>query len=208
MRALLTPKTWPICILLVSALCLGSTGCSRTPSVAYYTLTPPLAAETSSRTVETLPKIVVVLPTIPALIDRNEFTELGDGNRVIVHEDVRWAVGLRKTIRDYFIAHLKQSIPALDISSSANQAVVPGGRKLLMIFDRFTIRQGQYVEIAMNWRLLGGESRLLDQSNSSPQVNEITIKQDITSELPSDAIAAIRVALDVIGEEMTLSLTQ
>lgn len=179
--------------------------CSRSPVVEYYTLIPVVAAEMGLADASELPAIQIVLPTLPALVDRAEYTELATENRVHVHENVRWAVGLRKIIRDYFVSHLKQAIPNLNIQSSANQIAAPNTRKLAMVFDRFDIYAGQYVDISLSWHFSGGSKKLFSAEDFT-QRSEIRVKQDIIGEQPKEAIAAIRAALGQIGDEMSRTL--
>lgn len=181
-------------------------GCARSPTVEYYALTSQSTDVAPNLERRHLPAIQVVLPTIPALVDRAEFIEMVDANRVMVHENIRWAVGLRKMLRDYFVAHLKGNIPTLDISSAASQIKVPGAGKLLLNFDRFDVYAARSVEISASWRLLRGKANHLAGENAARWKNEISVKQDIVGDQPRDAIAAIRVALTVIGDEISRSL--
>ena len=188
-------------VALSCAIVLGSVlGCSRSPVVEYYTLAPGVVAEQSKASVPQLPTIQVVLPTLPALVDRAEFTEIEAKNRVTVHEHVRWAVDLRKIIRDYFIVHLKQAIPQLDVISSATQVVVRDSHKLVIVFDRFDIYAGRYVDLALSWRVSG------EGGSARQNRNEMSVQQNIEGDETAHAIDAIRLALRAIAERVTAEM--
>ena len=175
-------------------------GCSRSPVVEYYTLIPDVVEEQSPAKTKAQRTLQVVLPTLPALVDRAEFTEIETQNRVTVHENIRWAVDLRKIVRDYFIVHLKHAIPQLDVISSATKIVSRDSHKLVVVFDRFDVYAGRYVDLSMSWRI--SDAAKARQQNRQ----EISVQQTIEGEQASQAIDAIRLALGAIAERISAEI--
>lgn len=185
-------------VLLIASVML--IGCSRSPVVSYYTLNPEINKPAAIENWAGLTLLQVALPTLPAVVDRSEITEMGANNEVIIHENERWATDLKKIVRDFLVRDLKQLLPRMIVVSSNSKAIDRNVPSLHLSFDRFDIGYAQEAVVEMTWHIASNNRKI----GLGPHT--IKVAEPIDGENTGAAVAALNRALNLIAQDIGTKL--
>ena len=146
-----------------SALLLAAAiaGCSRSPRVSFYTLSPAAKPEPAASG-RALPSVAVGPVTLPEMVDRPQLVVRVSANRVDILESHRWAEPLKSEIPRIVARNLGRQLGSDLVSTYGQHAWAGAEYRVLLDIVRFEPVPGDSVTVEAIWsvrRAAGGAAR-------------------------------------------------
>ena len=189
-------------VLHVSLLvCLGAAllaGCSRSPRVDFYTLSPMANPEVTPQAPTAL--TVVVAPiTLPELVDRPQMVVRVDGSRVDILETRRWAEPLKSGIPRLLAENLSHLLGGARVSAYPQNAGGEADYRVVVDFQRFESTAGSVTVEALwsvrrtaNGTAKTGCSRVREPSSGNGSEAQVAAYNRALLSVSNDIAQAIR----------------
>jgi uncharacterized lipoprotein YmbA len=119
--------------------CLGIallTGCSRSPRVTFYTLSPVAGSE-PVQPAKGAPSLTIAPITLPDLVDRPQLVVRADGSRVDILEMHQWAEPLKSGIQQLLAENLSRLLGGARVSVYPQSSVIEADYRVVVDFQRF-----------------------------------------------------------------------
>lgn len=137
--------------MVMVALALVLTACSRSPRVTFYTLEPVTRVETAA--VTAVPAVSVGPVTLPEVVDRPQLVVRVAANRVEILESHRWAEPLKSEIPRLIAENLRSLLGSSRVSSHLQHAGHEADYRVLVDIQRFESSPGEAVTVEAVWSL-------------------------------------------------------
>jgi uncharacterized lipoprotein YmbA len=124
---------------ILAFVCVGVatlSGCSRSPRVDFYTLSPMAKLEGAPQT-QIAPTVTVAPITVPELVDRPQIVVRVDGSRVDILETERWAEPLKSGIPRLVAENLSRLLGGARVSAYPQNAANDSDYRVFVDFQRF-----------------------------------------------------------------------
>ena len=192
---------WSKNVMFIAILLSGLlAGCSRSPIVEYYVLTP--VAKTGERSIGHVGTNIIAMttPGLPSYLDKDEIVERLPNNAVQIHEDQRWATDLDDMIRDFLIAALQDRVQSASFVSSDAKIARQAAARWEGVFTRLDIHQGREIDLVLSWHLVGAV-------RTTPQhLNQIRITESLQDDSVKNLVDTFNNVLARIADEISHSL--
>jgi uncharacterized protein len=138
---------------ILALVCVGVTtlaGCSRSPRVDFYTLSPVAKLEAASPAAA--PTVAVASVTVPDLVDRPQLVVRVDGSRVDILETHRWAEPLKNAIPRLLAENLSRLLGGARVSAYPQNAADATDYRVIVDLQRFE-SAGSFVLVDALWTI-------------------------------------------------------
>jgi len=144
----MTMRRFPLAMTMLCLTAALLAGCSRSPRVVYYTLSPAVAQEDGAQTAVT---VTVGPVTLPALLDQPQLVVQTSLNQVDILEIHRWAEPLKSGLGRIIAADLAMLLPRARVSSYPQNAGLDADYRVQVDIQRLEMTVGQGVVLEALW---------------------------------------------------------
>jgi len=183
-------------LISMFAICLTAailTGCSRSPRVAFYTLTSE--AKPDPRDAEGPSYSVVVGPvSVPDLYDRPQLVMRVDSNRVEILEAHQWASPLKSEITRIIAKDLTALLRSSRISGYPRNPGPDSDFRVLVDIQLFDMAAGKGVDLEASWSI--------NRSGGAIKNGKTSLHEAVGSTSNDAQVAAFSRALAAVSKDI------
>jgi uncharacterized lipoprotein YmbA len=132
---------------------LGSTGCFRSPTPRFFTLTPVSNEKESVVPSPQGPRVELVSFTMPPYLLDPRMSLVAGGNEVVRDEFERWAEDLDENFRRVLLENLSRELGSSNVSTIHAVATQPGSHMLRVEILKFDADTDGIARLRVRWSL-------------------------------------------------------
>ena len=192
-RRLCLPGRLAAALLATTLLVTTMTGCSRSPTVVFYTLTEIPSTTGSSKTVAY--EMLVGPVILPDVLDRPQLVTRASDNRVRVLQQQVWAAPLKSEVPRVLAANLNQLLPEAAVTVEPQPAT---GRPLWRVaveIQRFDATPGSAVSLEALWSVQGAPG-------TEPKIGYSVLREPVSGPGYDALVAAHAAAIEALSREI------
>lgn len=193
-------------------LALASVGCSRSPQINFYTLTPAAVAQSSApqpavasspafqgaSSARALPVVAIGPITLPEVVDRPQMVVQAGPNEVKILETKRWAEPLKSGIPRFMAREIGRQLASRRVFSYLEMTGAAADYRVLVDFSRFDSQPGEAVTVEADWTVR--------HQGKAARAGHSLVRQKIQGEGYDALVAAYSAALSVLSAEVASGL--